>query len=299
MMQKYKSMWDGRLENITVAKQRTVLNYSNAPPINSALHCAGPKHQEIEREKVARMKKAAVSEHAATKAASAIVFLPKIDGRSCSSIVYRQLNAVTVRDSYPIPRMDESTAFFGKSRIFLTLDASSEYWQENMDKTYVNKRAFVTHNMVQKYAKTSFGLRNAPETCQTAKDVILATVRRHCAFVYIDDITIFLKTPKKPLRHIKEAFKLRNNAGMTINLKKCSFLSNPVDYPSHIIAPGEIHVATKTAKAIKALQHPTTVLELWSFLGLFIQCLPAFRSSICQIGHTSKQKAEKRGASAI
>lgn len=67
---------------------------------------------------------------------------------------------------------------------------------------------------------------------------------------------------KKHRQHIEEVPNLLNNAGMTINLKKCSFLSWTVDAPGNVIAPGIPYVATKTTEAMKDLHYPTTVLKL-------------------------------------
>lgn len=99
-------------------------------------------------------------------------------------------------------------------------------------------------------------------------DVVLATVEWQYGLVYIDDITIFLMTPKKHLQHSYKLLKLLKKAEMTIKMKKCSFFSETKDYLAYIVAPGKVHVATKTTAAIKALQYRAAATELWSLLGL-------------------------------
>lgn len=104
---KYESRWDKHLKTITVAKRRTVSNVPNALPIHSALYLTGPKHQELELKEVAQREEAGVAEPTVTDYASPIVLIPKIDGSLHFCRDYRLLNAVTVRDSYLTPRMDE------------------------------------------------------------------------------------------------------------------------------------------------------------------------------------------------
>lgn len=113
---------------ITVAKHRILLNPPDAPPIHSAPYRVGPKQRELEREEVVQMEKNGVAEPAVREWASAIVILPKKDGSLRFCVDYRRLNAVTVRDSYPIPRMDECIDSVGEAKLFITLDANSGYW---------------------------------------------------------------------------------------------------------------------------------------------------------------------------
>lgn len=107
-----------------------------------------------------------------------------------------------------------------------------------------------------------FGLGNAPATFQKATDVILATIKWWYALVYTADIIIFLNTPEEHPQHIEEVLKLLNNAEMTIKTKKYSTLSKKIGYLGRVIAPSKLQIATRTTKAIKALQYFTTLLEL-------------------------------------
>lgn len=105
-------------------------------------------------------------------------------------------------------------------------------------------------------------MKNATVTFQRAMNVILTTINRQYALVYIDDVMIFLKASKEHLRRIKEELNLLNRARITIKLKKCAFTFYTIDYMGHVIVPGKLHVANRITKAVKALQYPTTATKL-------------------------------------
>lgn len=149
---------------MTVVKHRFVLNPLGAPPIISAPYRAGPEQRELEHEEVAQMKKAGITEPAVSDRASRIVFVHKLDGSFRFRVDYRRLNAVTVRESYPILRMDECIDSLVRAKLFSTLHANSGYRQIEMDKNDVEKTAFVSCNGLYKYIRMPFGSKNAPAT---------------------------------------------------------------------------------------------------------------------------------------
>lgn len=208
------------------------------------------------------MKKTGVAEPAVAEWASSIVFVLEKNVIMCFCDDCRRLSAVTVRNSYFMPRMDEYIYYSGESTIVSTLDINSRYWQIKMDGKGVHKTAFETHNRLHNNIKMLFGLKNASATFQRAMVIILAPLKRRYALVYIDDTITFLKTPEKHLKHVEELLKILNNAGMMIKLKKYLLFSGAIAYLGHIITFNKVLVATKTTEAIKALRYQTTVSEL-------------------------------------
>lgn len=93
----------------------------------------------------------------------------------CFCADHSRLNAVTVRDSYPIPRMEECRESFGKERIFPSLDANSRYWKAEVGEKVVDKTAFAANNGLPKYAGWPFRLKHAPATFYRAINVVLST----------------------------------------------------------------------------------------------------------------------------
>jgi hypothetical protein len=111
-----------------------------AKPVHSHPYRAGPRAREVEAAEVQRMLKAGVIEPSTAEWASPVVLVPKPDGSMRFCIDYRRLNALSLKDSYPLPRMDECIDSLGDATIFSKLDCNSGYWQipvlpEDRDKT--------------------------------------------------------------------------------------------------------------------------------------------------------------------
>jgi hypothetical protein len=114
-------MWDGHLGHVHYTSHRIDL-VPGAKRIHAQPYRAGPRAREAESAEVQRMLKARVIEPANSDWASPVVLVPKPDGSMRFCVDYRRLNALTVRDSYPIPRMDECLDSLGYARICSTLD---------------------------------------------------------------------------------------------------------------------------------------------------------------------------------
>lgn len=113
-----------------------------------------------------------------------------------------------------------------------------------------------------------FGLKNAPGTSQRVIDVIFSTVKWQTALVYLDDIVIYSNTIKAYIGRVQQVLQLLPNAGVTLKMNKCNFLTATIDYLGHVIRPERLEIASHTTAAIKGLQPPTNDTELWCFLGL-------------------------------
>lgn len=260
-------MWDGHLGTVNITTHRIEIE----PDSKSSLqrpYRAGPRQRELEKEEVHKMLAAGVIEPSISEWAAPVVFAPKKDGTLRFCIDYRRLNAVTIRDSYPIPRMDECIDSLGDAQVFSTLDCNSGYWQIEVETEDRPKTAFVTHHGVYQYTRMPFGLKNAPATFQRAVDMILASVKWQYAIVYLDDIVIFSRNVEEHLKHIRTVLTLLRAAGMSLKMKKCFFLQRRVEYLGHVVSPGKLAVASKTVDTIQKMKPPRTVTELRSFLGL-------------------------------
>ena len=235
-------MWDGHIGTINLAKHRIELK-EGSKPVYQQPYRAGPHQRQLEEEEIKKMLDADVIEPAITEWATPIVLAPKKDGSLRFFIDYRRLNELTVRDSYPIPRMDECIDSLGEARIFSTLDANSGYWQIELADEDREKTAFTSHSGVFQYKRMPFGLKNAPSTFQRTIDIVLATAKWKHAIVYLDDIVIFSRNVEEHMEHIASILAMLRNAGMTLKLKKCYFLQQRVDYLGHIVSPGKLAVA--------------------------------------------------------
>lgn len=105
-----------------------------------------------------------IIETSSSQWASTIVLVQKKDGSTRFCVDYRKLNHVTVKDAYPLPRIDESVDALSGSKYFCTLDMASGYWQVAMDENDRHKTAFVTHKGLFQFKVMPFDLTDSPAT---------------------------------------------------------------------------------------------------------------------------------------
>ena len=263
----FQSMWDGHLGHVKDVKHRITLT-ENARPYFQHPYRAGPDMREAERTEIQRMLQLDVIEPSNSPWAAPTVFAPKKDGSLRFCVDYRRLNDVTVRDSYPIPRMDECLDSLGDAKIFSTLDANTGYWQVEIDEQSRSMTTFSSHWGVYRFKRMPFGLRNAPATFQRALDVILSSVRWQSALVYLDDVIIFSRNFEDHVRDVQTTLSLLQKHGLSLKLRKSFFFQSSVDYLGHVVRPGKLQVASKTVDAVQKMHRPTNLTELRSFLGL-------------------------------
>ena len=267
LLSEFKDLWSGRIGRIRATKHRIELT-PGAQPVHQAPYRAGHKNRDLERKEIEKMLAAGVIEPAQSEWASPVVIVPKKGGDPRFCVDYRKLNAVTVRDSYPLPRMDECIDSLGDARVFTTLDALSGYWQIDIADEDRDKTAFTSHHGLYRYTRMPFGLRNAPATFQRAIDIILSRVKWRTALVYLDDIIVYSPDAESHFDHLKEVLQLLHQAGITLKLKKCQFFQDKVEYLGHIIQPGQLRVNSHTTEGLKHCLPPTNQTELRSFLGM-------------------------------
>ena len=135
--------------------------------------------------------------------ASPVVIVPKQDGTYHFCVDYRRLYAVTIRDVYPLPRMDDYIDSLGEASVFTTLDCNSGYWQITIREEDRDKTAFTSHAGTFRFIGIPFGLTDAPATFQRTIDILLSRCRWQSFLVYLDDIIIFSKNKEDHLRHVE------------------------------------------------------------------------------------------------
>ena len=194
MLTKHDDMWtNGRLGETTAMEHRITLE-TGTKPILSIPYRQGPAMRtEVEAE-IRRMRDAGVIEPATSEWASPIVLVPKKDGSLRFCVDYRRLNAKTVPDAYPLPRIDDCLDSLGDAEIFTTLDCNARYWQVPVAPEDSDKTTFTSFLGTFRYTQMPFGLRNAPATFQRALDNILNGVRWQSSLIYLDDVIVLLRS---------------------------------------------------------------------------------------------------------
>ncbi|KYB24754.1 hypothetical protein TcasGA2_TC031587 [Tribolium castaneum] len=199
---------------------------------------------------------------------SPILLVRKKDGQHRMCVDYRQLNSKTIKDRFPLPRVDEHLDKLNGAKFFTTLDLASGYYQIPMATESIPKTAFVTPDGHYEFVRMPFGLANAPAVFQRAMNKVLGPLRFQTAFCYIDDLLIPSKDFETGLNNLRTVFQLLRQFGLTLKLSKCCFFGSQIEYLGHEISAEGIKPGETKIKAVTAFPKPTDVHKLRQFLGL-------------------------------
>ena len=148
-----------------------------ARPFNAPPYRCTPKRRKIIEDNINEMLKEEIITPSNSPWASPVVLAPKKDGSLRFCIDYRKLNALTIRDAYPIPRIDDTLDALEEAKFISTLDLRSGYWQVQMDPKSQALTAFITHKGLFEFKVMPYGLTNAPATFQRLMDIVLAGLK--------------------------------------------------------------------------------------------------------------------------
>ena len=197
-----------------------------------------------------------------------VLFVPKKDGRWRMCIDYRALNRQTVKDRYPLPRIDTLLDRLGHARIFTKLDLASGYHQIAMEDDSIYRTAFTTSLGQWEFLVMPFGLCNAPATFQRLMNRVFETEINKFILVYLDDILIFSETVEDHWRHLETALERLRKARLYGRMRKCDFLKTRVDYLGYEVSEKGVHASPEKVKAVVNWPRPQSVHDIRSFLGL-------------------------------
>ncbi|CAF2097926.1 unnamed protein product, partial [Rotaria magnacalcarata] len=163
-------------------------------PINAPPYRCAPNRRKIIQDNINEMLKEEIITPSNSPWASPVVLAPKKDESLRFCIDYRKLNAVTIRDAYPIPRIDDTLDALEEAKFISTIDLRSGYWQVQMGPKSQALTAFISHKGLYEFKIMPYGLMNAPVTFQRLMDIVVAGLKWQCYLVYIDDEIIYSRT---------------------------------------------------------------------------------------------------------
>jgi hypothetical protein len=181
---------------------------------------------------------------------------------------YRKLNALTVRDSFPLPRLDDTLNSIGDATIFSTLDARAGFWQVPMHQADQEKTAFTSHKGLYEFLKMPFGLRNASSTFQRNIDIILSRVKWKTCLVYLDYIIVFSSSFECHLRDVGEILEILRQANVQLKPSKCNPCQEGIVFLGHELSPGRMKMPAEKSRAVTEMRVPKSQSAIRSFLGM-------------------------------
>jgi hypothetical protein len=197
-----------------------------------------------------------------------IIFVLKKDGTQRMCVDYRSLNEVTIKNKYPLPRIDDLFDQLKGACVFSKIDLRSRYHQLKIGVSDIHKIAFITRYGLYEYTVMSFGLNNAPTYFMYLMNKVFMDYLDKFMVVFIDDILIFSKNEEDHDEHLRLVLqKLRENQ-LYAKLNKCKFWLKEVSFLGHIISEGGISVDPSKVKDVLSWKTPQNVSDIRSFPGL-------------------------------
>jgi len=196
-----------------------------------------------------------------------ILFVPKPGGKLRMCIDYRQLNAITIKNRYPLPRISELHDRIRGAKWFTTLDLRGAYNLIRMKEGEEWKTAFRTRYGHYEYLVMPFGLTNAPASFQSLVNDVLRDYLDQFCVAYLDDILIYSETLDEHIEHVRKVLRALQKKNLLVKLEKCEFHKQSVKFLGFILTINGIQMDEAKVKAVLDWPQPTTVKELQSFLG--------------------------------
>ena len=201
-------------------------------------------------------------------AGAPILFVRKKDGTLRMCIDYRKLNDITIRNSYPLPLINDLLEKVRGAKFFTKLDLRSAYNLVRIREGDEYKTAFNTRFGHFEYLVMPFGLKNAPATFQHFINDILSDYLDDFAFAYIDDILIFSNTLEEHHKHVRLILERLLEHHLYVKLEKCEFDVPEIDFVGHHLSGSGISMEKNKVDAILDWPIPENTKHIQQFIGL-------------------------------
>eukprot|EP00253_Pinus_taeda_P011330 PITA_11330 len=197
-----------------------------------------------------------------------VLFVKKKDGTLRMCIDYRQLNKLTVKNKYPLPRIDELFDQVKGAKVFSKIDLRSGYHQIRIKDEDIAKTAFRTRYGHYEFVVLPFGLTNAPTTFMCMMNSVFHQFLDKFVLIFIDDILIYSRSQEEHEKHLRMVLQTLREHQLYAKFSKCDFFKEEIQYLGHVITKEGIAVDPEKIKTIMEWPIPKDVADIRSFMGL-------------------------------
>jgi transposase InsO family protein len=199
---------------------------------------------------------------------SPVLFAKKKDGTLRMCIDYRAINKVTVKNKYPLPRIDELLDQLTGAAYFSKIDLRSGYHQVRIRSSDIEKTAFSTRYGQYEFLVLPFGLTNAPPTFMQLMNETFHEYLDKFVVVYLDDILVYSKTREEHDEHLRLVLERLKNRKLFAKLSKCEFYMKELTFLGYVVSENTLSMDPSKVKAIDEWPRPRKAQDIRSFLGL-------------------------------
>lgn len=181
---------------------------------------------------------------------------------------YRKLNAIRIREHFPVPNIEETLNSLGRKSCFTVLDLMSGYYQIPVSDKSRYLTAFITPNGHYEFKRIPYGLANAPTYFMRLMTMVREKLNEDDIIIYMDDVLIATHNVEENIRILRKLFKVLQEVKLTLKLEKCSFFKKSIQFLGHIVSAGCVQPGIEKTKAVAEFKTPENIKEVQQFLGL-------------------------------
>ena len=180
---------------------------------------------------------------------------------------YRPLNAITIKDSFPLPQIEDNLVRLGRSRIFSGIDGCGAYHVVEVAQKDREKTAFSTPLGSFQFKRMPFGLTNAPATYCRLVQMVLEGIPYDMAIPYLDDTCVHSSDLPGHFRALGKVLQAHVTAGLKLQPSKCNLFRDQIEYLGHVVSAKGVHPPRQYVQVIQDWPLPTTKTQARAFLG--------------------------------
>lgn len=231
-------------------------------PVRQRYRQIPPTQWQAVKDHIKQLLDSRVIRESSSPYASPIVLVQKKTGELWMCVDYRQLNAKTRKDAYPLPRIQESLDALSGAQWFSTLDLASGYNQVAVAERDKPKTAFCTPFGLFEFERMPFGLCNTPGTFQRLMERIFGDQSFHSILLYLDDVIIFSSSVAQHLQRLEMVLSRLQQKGLKAKLSKCHFFRREVQYLGHRVSKEGVATDPEKVSAVSNWMRPCDVTEV-------------------------------------
>ena len=250
-------------------KHKIVLKDPDTPPFKEHFHRIPPPQLDEVTEHLKLMLDAGVVRPSNSPWCNTVVLVRKKDGSLHFCIDFRRLNALTVKDSHPLPCICETLESLAGAAHYSTFDLNSGFWQVPMDEESKQYTAFTLGSMgLYECESMPFGLCNVPPTFQRVMQICLGELNLTYCLIYLDDVIVFSEMPEEHLQRMRVVFNRLREHGLKLKPSKCDVFKSEINYLAHHVSRKGVLPSKKNLESIAQCLPPDTYNKVKSFVGL-------------------------------
>ena len=200
--------------------------------------------------------------------ASPVCLLKKKDGAYRFCVDYRRVNAVSKRDAFPIPGIQDALDHMRGATYFATFGLLSGYWQLGMTERAEERSAFCTRRGLFHFTRMPFGLAGAPSSFCRLMSMVLRDLLWIDCLCYLDDIVIFARTQEELLERLDRVLTRLREVGLKVKPSKCVLFQKRIEFLGHLVSEHGVEPLPGKIEAIENWPQPRCLKDVRAFVGL-------------------------------